>query len=200
MQDATWKTHPTHTNYEASTAGRIRSIDRVITRSDGSTRFRRGQELKPFLWAKTKTQIHDSVKLGRKTQVFAYRFICEVFHGMPPTPRHQVRFINGDSTDYRPDNLVWVYPTDAFHTQWQGAAVSYDGLHKRLRKERGPADAHDCIDCGRQAAHWSYDHSDPDERLGSDGPYSVDLDRYDPRCSRCHILFDRRAGHAKRTA
>jgi HNH endonuclease len=200
MPDVTWKLHPIHSNYEASTDGRVRSIDRTITRSDGTTRYRRGQELKPFLWAKSKTQAHASVRLGRKVQVFVYRFVCETFHGLPPTPRHQVRFTNGDSEDCRPENLVWVYPADEFHTQWQGVDVSYGGLHKRLRKERGSADARECVDCGDQAAQWSYDHSDPNEKRGSVGPYSLDMDRYQPRCRRCHILFDRRGDHAKRAS
>lgn len=200
MSEATWKAHPIHVNYEASTDGRARSTDRIVHRSDGSTRFLFGQELKPYSAWKNRGILHPTISLGRNKRIFLHRFVCEAFHGLAPSTRHRVSFLNGDEQDCSPTNLAWVYPADEHHSQWQGADVGYDGLHKRIKKQRGPAQAHSCVDCGRQAAHWSYDHTDPAEKRGPDGPYSVDMDRYDPRCRRCHVLFDKRGNHAERAS
>jgi hypothetical protein len=68
----------------------------------------------------------------------------------------------------------------------------YNGVHVRLRADIGPAAAHQCVDCGTQAHHWSYDHQDPCERVrAEDGlPYSLDPSHYEPRCVPCHKAFD----------
>lgn len=72
--------------------------------------------------------------------------------------------------------------------------VSYWSVHERLRVERGPAAVRACADCGRTARSWSYDGADPEERTSSEGyRYSLDLDRYRPRCQPCH----RRATNAR---
>jgi hypothetical protein len=62
--------------------------------------------------------------------------------------------------------------------------------HGRVRKDRGIPSSHQCIDCGKTAAHWSYDHADPDELTSEKGPYSLDVERYQPRCVPCHKRFD----------
>ena len=68
---------------------------------------------------------------------------------------------------------------------------TYSTIHTRIRVARGPAKGHRCIDCGEQAEQWSYDHSDPDQLVSALGhPYSVDLDRYAPRCCSCHRTYD----------
>ena len=82
------------------------------------------------------------------------------------------------------------------HPAWKGDEVGYMAVHQRLRRGRGPAKSHQCIDCGKQAAHWSYDHSDPNPKIDEkNGPYSTDLDRYHPRCRPCHKIQDK--NHSK---
>ena len=74
--------------------------------------------------------------------------------------------------------------------------VGYLGVHDRLRRDRGKAKEHQCVDCGNQAAHWSYNHDDPDELSGPQGtkgphyPYSLKPEHYAPRCKSCHVAFD----------
>lgn len=72
--------------------------------------------------------------------------------------------------------------------------MSYYTVHDRLRRVYGPARNHQCVDCGKTAADWSYDHSCPDERYALLGgrlfPYSCDLARYQPRCKPCHATLD----------
>lgn len=66
-------------------------------------------------------------------------------------------------------------------------------MHRRLTADRGPADRHVCAECGAPAVVWSYDGTDPDERTETvDGTrYSLDLDRYRPRCRPCQRGFAR---------
>lgn len=72
--------------------------------------------------------------------------------------------------------------------------VGYTGAHNRVRKARGRASTHACVDCGRQAEHWSYDHADPNEMTTIDRgmafEYSLDVTHYEPRCVSCHKAFD----------
>jgi len=73
--------------------------------------------------------------------------------------------------------------------------VGYSAAHDRVRRDRGQVQAHECVGCGTQAQHWSYDHSDPDE-LHAEGlsarpvAYSVKPEHYSPRCIKCHKRFD----------
>jgi len=74
---------------------------------------------------------------------------------------------------------------------WTGNDATNTAVHQRIRKERGHARNYSCVDCGGQAAHWSYDHSAKDERYDElKGPYTVNQDHYDPRCVSCHKKFD----------
>lgn len=66
---------------------------------------------------------------------------------------------------------------------------TYAAVHNRLWKERGHASLRRCVDCGQQAAHWSYE--------GKIGGYSSNLKRYRPRCIRCHRLRDGEARAAE---
>ena len=73
--------------------------------------------------------------------------------------------------------------------------VEYGAAHERVRRERGPAKHHRCVDCGLQARHWSYDHADPAQVSSLDArtlgiPYSLDISHYEPRCVPCHKAFD----------
>lgn len=73
--------------------------------------------------------------------------------------------------------------------------VGYTAAHDRVRRRLGRPRNHRCVDCGGQAAHWSYDHSDPKERFftargGYLIPYSVDPERYRPMCVSCHKRHD----------
>ncbi|CAN5349003.1 hypothetical protein BH09ACT8_BH09ACT8_30910 [soil metagenome] len=74
---------------------------------------------------------------------------------------------------------------------------SYHAAHAKVRRARGPASEHLCVDCRtRQADQWSYDHQDAHERRWRNLRYSTDPARYQPRCTRCHRLFDLRASRA----
>lgn len=74
---------------------------------------------------------------------------------------------------------------------WTGDAATYNAVHLRIRKAKGKARDHACVDCGLPANHWSYDHKDPNERHDDRGrPYSTDMDHYQARCHNCHKDLD----------
>lgn len=74
---------------------------------------------------------------------------------------------------------------------WTGDDATYSALHQRVKKERGRPSQHQCVDCGRQAQHWSYNHEDPNEKFEEGkGAYSLDIYCYDTRCVSCHKQFD----------
>lgn len=96
---------------------------------------------------------------------------------------------HGDPTTYIPHedrNL----PTRSDNPRWTGDMATSEAVHQRLRKWRGPASTHRCVECGEQAAHWSYNHDAPDERIAERGAYTTDLSYYSPRCVPCHKRFD----------
>lgn len=77
------------------------------------------------------------------------------------------------------------------HLHFRGEAPAYRTVHLWIRKHRGKPDAHPCVDCAGTATEWSYNNSDPDALTSSNGfPYSLDLQRYEPRCRPCHRSYD----------
>lgn len=76
-------------------------------------------------------------------------------------------------------------------TSTRTASPSYRAAHSRIARDQGHAREHPCVDCSAPAQHWSYTHTDPDERMSRGGqPYSVDQQHYEPRCPPCHAIFD----------
>jgi hypothetical protein len=68
---------------------------------------------------------------------------------------------------------------------------TYDQVHARLRKERGPARDHQCVDCGRPAEQWAYAHEAQDELWEPNkGPYTTDTNCYVPLCIPDHRKLD----------
>jgi hypothetical protein len=71
-------------------------------------------------------------------------------------------------------------------------APGYDGAHKRVTRERGPATLLWCVDCGSPADEWSYAGDSPHELSTATGLlYSPRIEDYEPRCRPCHRRKDR---------
>ncbi|KDE13859.1 hypothetical protein N505_0108510 [Rhodococcus aetherivorans] len=74
--------------------------------------------------------------------------------------------------------------------------AGYFAAHGRVYRDRGPARERVCP-CGERAAHWAYDHEDPDERVSAEGlPYSLQSSHYRALCVSCHKLLDLAHGQA----
>lgn len=86
-----------------------------------------------------------------------------------------------------------VRPTGPDNWNWK-EEPGYTAAHDRVRRARGSASDHRCVDCGDSAYHWSYNH-DCDEEItrlvrGYYISYSPNIDQYSPRCVPCHKRYD----------
>ncbi len=74
--------------------------------------------------------------------------------------------------------------------------VNYNSAHARIRRDKGPASAHPCVDCGAPATQWAYDGLDPNELTDTTPSelglrYSLSVDHYQAKCAPCHVRMDR---------
>lgn len=96
-----WKAIPGHPGYEASTLGRIRSVDRVAT-MNGGTFIRRGVVLKTEPLPSGYFQVSLNNQQSRRVN----RIILITFDGAPPEGM-QACHNDGNRTNNRLDNLRW---------------------------------------------------------------------------------------------
>lgn len=73
--------------------------------------------------------------------------------------------------------------------------VGYEGMHSRLRADRGRAAQYECMDCTKQATDWSLKYNAASVIKAQTGRaagslYSLDVNDYEPRCSDCHKKYD----------
>lgn len=75
---------------------------------------------------------------------------------------------------------------------------TYRTAHHWVVIDRGKAASHGCIDCGSQAAHWSFAWRLVDSALwlwgevnGTLLAYSSDSQHYEPRCRSCARHYDK---------
>lgn len=106
-----WKDIPEWDGYQASSLGRIRSLDRIRVQ-----RMRDGS-MQPVLYPgkiRSQSQCPQTryMKVGltqpgkRKRTWCVNVLVCMAFHGLKP-PKHEAAHENGDRADNRPENLEW---------------------------------------------------------------------------------------------
>lgn len=98
--------------------------------------------------------------------------------------KHYTRLLRRGSVD-----IALPHPSGPAHVQWRGDAVSYFAVHERIKRKLGSAKNYQCA-CGQPARQWAYDRTDPNELRDATGPYSTDLNRYQPMCVPCHKRMD----------
>lgn len=100
-----WKDIPGYEGrYQASSLGRIRSLDRRVSACHGATRLMRGRVLKP---AGSKRDPHLYVSLGHGAAGSpVHQLVACTFHG-PCLPGQEVRHLDGDPLNNRADNLAF---------------------------------------------------------------------------------------------
>lgn len=76
-------------------------------------------------------------------------------------------------------------------------AETHEQMHRRLRRDRGPAKNYPCFDCGEPARDWSHScltwEGTAQEILNRHGKrlvFSTDPDAYHARCKPCHRRLD----------
>ncbi len=110
-----WRPIPGLDGYEASTWGRIRSLDRILDlmgRWGPMQRFHHGKILR----LKRKSSKGGSTYLCFYADGGSYpqvnRAVCAAFHGKPPSDRHEAAHLDGKVQNNRPENLAWKTPIE----------------------------------------------------------------------------------------
>lgn len=129
MAEEEWRPIPGFEFYEASSLGRIRSLDRVLEFDGrwGVTRRRqRGKVLAKRAKKNRDGAVYHAVYLGfgRRDEALyrqTNRLVCLAFHGEPPSDRHEAAHLDGNSLDDRAANIAWVTPVEnAAHKRAHG--------------------------------------------------------------------------------
>lgn len=106
MSRETWKPIPSYEGYyEASTMGRVRSVDRIVPRKNQSPQRIRGRVLRPG----ARLDGYCNISLcrdGKPINKLVHAVIAETYHGARPEGM-EVAHLNGNKSDNRPDNLMW---------------------------------------------------------------------------------------------
>ena len=96
--------------YQVSTLGRVRSLDMKIEcypmERKPYTQLRKGRILKTFRYVNNQLVVH-LYKDGESKYKLIHRLVAEAFLENPMNCKY-VDFIDGDSTNFKVDNLKWV--------------------------------------------------------------------------------------------
>lgn len=70
--------------------------------------------------------------------------------------------------------------------------MTYEQIHKQLKRERGSAKAFPCIECGEtKNCWWAYQYTGEELRSPEGSAYSLNIwEDYAPMCPRCHSTMD----------
>jgi hypothetical protein len=125
-----WKPIPTFDGYEASSLGRIRSVDRHLP--DG--RFRRGSILKPFQLPNGYLQVN----LGANVRGYVHRFVCMAWHGEPFAKAEAAHF-DGCKLNNSAENLRWATSAENEQDKRRHGTYQRPRVYKQPHhKKRGP--------------------------------------------------------------
>ena len=118
--------------YEVSSLGRVRLLDRVGIRKDGSPYRWKGHLLKPKTYSRHYSKVRLVIKGESDRELHVHRLVAEAFIPNPDNLPH-VRHKNGDIYDNRADNLEWCEQGNVSQSedgeQWK-PVVGYEGKYE----------------------------------------------------------------------
>lgn len=86
------------------------------------------------LLKQTPTPKYLVVQLGKAQRRYVHDLILRTFHGPPPTPEHQARFIDNNRRNLKADNLTWSTPTECAAEQVKRGTAMWLRPHRRHMK------------------------------------------------------------------
>lgn len=110
-----WRPIHGHEGYEASSLGRIRSLDRTVEfigRWGPTIRRHHGKVLKLKNRDNGSGQIYQNFYADGGFYLQVNRAVCSAFHGGPPSPEHEAAHLDGDSLNNTAANLGWATPVE----------------------------------------------------------------------------------------
>lgn len=116
MSTEVWKPIPPLEHYEASSEGRIRSLDRYLPTLNRwgqiVDRFHHGKILAARQHPNGCGGVYLNFYAGGGSYWYFNRAVCWAFHGAPPSEIHEAAHLNRDTFNNRPNNLVWATPAE----------------------------------------------------------------------------------------
>lgn len=170
--DETWAPILIAPGYEASSLGRVRSVERTITRTNGAPQIIRGRVLRPMPTGDGYRYVRTAA--GRKHRV--HRLVLVAFHGIP-APGHIGCHNDGDRTNNVLTNLRWDTPSanvqdQVRHGTHRTAGKTREGercplghllVDSNLIPSRAARGHVGCLACSRGAAEQRRHGQHPDE-------------------------------------
>ena len=102
-----WRAIPGFPYYEASSLGRVRSLDRIQTVLNRWGKHMSRRLRGKVLALKPHTHGYLKVTTAGYVDLFVHRAVAMAFHGLPPSRKHEAAHLNGNRADNRPTNIVW---------------------------------------------------------------------------------------------
>ena len=145
LAEEVWRDIPGYEGkYQASSLGRIRSLDRRVSICHGATRLMRGRVLKP---SGSKKDPHLRVVLGHGANgSTVHQLVARAFLG-PCKEGQEVRHLDGNPLNNRIDNLAYGTRTEnivdvmRIGGSWRGSVVIEQVIEIRQRLEKGQSAA-----------------------------------------------------------
>ena len=125
--------------YQISDSGEVRSLDRVVERSNGSWVLK-GQILKPAL-CKSGYMCVALCKDGVQKTHFIHHLVAENFLGEKPSEDMEVNHINANRQDNRVENLEWM-------SRFENRSIAGKGKTKNALADNHNARKVTCITTG----------------------------------------------------
>ena len=105
--------------YEISNHGRIRSLDRIVNKSNGGRYFHRGRVLVAHPNSKGYPNVVlNHAETGRSHNARIHRMVAKAFIPNPDNKPH-VNHIDANKSNARASNLEWVTPAENCQHSWR---------------------------------------------------------------------------------
>lgn len=136
--DEEWRPIPGYPHYEASSLGRVRSIDCIIekmSRYGVIAPFKRKGQILVQSGPYSEKSPYYVVSLGKRKRTTVHFAVALAFHGLPPSDLHQVAHRDGIHTNNVPGNLRWALPGENIEDDAINIRAKY-ALHEIDRSKR----------------------------------------------------------------